>query len=80
MLRVTIELLPLGVESRKRTLGTVLIINDGSGSATRGNYDVRVLSSNGRTFNLGRVTGFPRRREGAVKLLLLALKAALGDK
>ena len=80
MLRVTVELLPFGVESKRRTLGTVLITNDGSGSATSGNYDVKVLSSNGRITRRGRVTRFPRKRLGAVQLLLQALKAALGDK
>lgn len=80
MLRVTVELLPLGVESKRRTLGTVTIANDGSGSATSGNYDVKVLSSNGRMLRRGRVLRFPRKRLGATQLLLRALKAALGDK
>ena len=42
MLRVTIELVPLGVEGAKRTLKTLEIRNDGTGTPEVGNYDVRV--------------------------------------
>lgn len=40
MLRCTIELLPGGDESRARIIGLVEIGNDGTGSATHGNYVV----------------------------------------
>lgn len=38
MIRVTVELIPKGVESCKKTLGTMEITNDGSGSYRTGNY------------------------------------------
>lgn len=40
MLRVTIDLLPYGDESKKETLHTIDIVNDGTGSEWAGNYDV----------------------------------------
>jgi hypothetical protein len=38
MLRVTVELLPCGDESRRRTLASMDIANDGTGTRTVGNY------------------------------------------
>lgn len=38
MIRITVELLPLGSESRKRLLGTMEIVNTGKGTATTGHY------------------------------------------
>ncbi|HSW00035.1 MAG TPA: hypothetical protein VLI39_07675 [Sedimentisphaerales bacterium] len=40
-LRVTVELIPYGDESRKRTVAVVDIANDGTGTHEVGNYDVR---------------------------------------
>jgi hypothetical protein len=40
VLRCTIDLIPRGDESRKRTLGIVEIANDGTGAPERGNYRV----------------------------------------
>lgn len=38
MLRVTIELVPFGVEEEARPIGTMLIANDGTGTPKSGNY------------------------------------------
>jgi hypothetical protein len=38
MLRVTIELVPYGVESEARKIATMLIANDGTGDHRTGNY------------------------------------------
>jgi len=38
MLRVTIELVPFGVEAEARKIGTMVIANDGTGSSRVGNY------------------------------------------
>ena len=40
-LRVTIELIPHGDESRKRKVAVVNITNDGTGTHLIGNYDVQ---------------------------------------
>jgi hypothetical protein len=81
MLRVTIELLPLGDETRKRTLGTIDIANDGTGTFERGNYMVRLGKFGGRgVWRRGAVTQFPRRSMGPYDLLLRALVATVGDR
>lgn len=41
MLRVTIEIVPFGSEEEKRTLSTINIINDGTGTSKYGNYIAR---------------------------------------
>ena len=41
MLRITIELVPFGLEGEKKTLSVVEVINDGTGNAERSNYIVR---------------------------------------
>ena len=50
MLRITVELLPYGDESRKRTLGTILAANDGTGDALTGHYNVAELAEPEETF------------------------------
>jgi hypothetical protein len=49
MIRVTIEILPSGDETRKRHVGTVEIANDGTGSAEVGNYSIRLTKFSGPT-------------------------------
>lgn len=41
MLRVTVEIVPFGDEEEKQLLGTMEIINDGSGDGRIGNYIIR---------------------------------------
>ncbi|MFZ6731267.1 hypothetical protein ACO0LG_05015 [Undibacterium sp. Ji42W] len=80
MLRVTIEILPSGDESRKRHLGTVEIANDGTGSQEIGNYSIR-LAKFGRpnqTWLYGKLSGFDRIRRGPYDLLLQSLLATIG--
>ncbi len=82
MIRITVELLPHGNESRKRHLGTAVIYNTGAGTPARGHYRVR-LSRRGNpdsVWKSGEVINFPRKRLGAWDLLFLALSAALGDR
>lgn len=82
MLRVTIEMVPRGDESKKYHMGTVEVANDGMGTAERGNYKVRLAgfknaSSRWRT---GAVLDFPRKSRGPYDLLLRALAATVGDR
>lgn len=63
MLRVTVELVPWGVESEKKTLGTMIIANDGTGTHQRGNYNVRRYGRRGITkkpLREARVENWPR--------------------
>lgn len=76
MIRVTIEKLPFGDESAKEILHTIIIANDGTGTSTRGNYNVR-LQSKGKEDKTAYVRGHWRRR-GVLDLLHMALEAESG--
>lgn len=56
---------------RRKLLNVVKIINDGSGTSTRGNYRVTVGSRQGEA----RVVGFARKSTDVVELLRRALNA-----
>lgn len=82
MLRITVELLPQGDESRARHLATATITNDASGDQRSGNYVVKLSKSGAprSIWRTGRVEGFPRLRKTAWDLLYLALKATIGER
>lgn len=82
MLRVTIELIPRGDESRKKHLGTVEISNDGTGDTRRGNYAVRLAKFGRPTHEWmrGVVRGFDRVKKGPYDLLLQCLVATVGGR
>jgi len=85
MLRVTIELLPLGDEEHKEKLGEVLIINDGTGTPQIGNYKVRLMKAakyakSPGVWKRGIVKDFPRQVLGPYDLLLRALAACIGER
>ncbi|MCD0459155.1 hypothetical protein [Roseiconus lacunae] len=75
MIRVTIKLVPHGIESGKRTLGVLEIANDGSGDARNGNYTGELTAEyTGNAPRTGRVTGFKRREQSAWSLVGAFLK------
>jgi hypothetical protein len=82
MIRVTIELIPMGIEANRRHLGTIEIANDGTGTATHGNYMTRFSKSHRPTSTWKReqIMGFPRKRLGPYDLLLRALVMAVGER
>ena len=63
-----------GLGTRVSTLAEVIIINDGTGTATRGNYDVRAKSKKGWTIRKGRVENWPRKSKPPLALLSAALQ------
>lgn len=89
MIVVKIELWPFGDESQKTEIGRTLIANDGTGSVSRGNYDVRVLRRNAYTLSgtefdssatrTGRVEGYPRLSYNIWRLILRALRSAFPE-
>ena len=82
MIKVTVELLPFGDESKKKHLGIAYISNDGSGQENLGNYKV-TLSKMGKpneTWKLGTVIDFPRKKLGGWDLLYRALQDVVGDR
>ncbi len=89
MIRITIELIPHGIESRKSILGIATIVNDGTGgdgrgaANTTGNYEV-TLSKRGaqvsQVWRKGRVEGFPRLKLGVYDLLYRGLRNIVGSR
>lgn len=87
MIVCTIEMWPNGDQNhpRKRELGRIIITNDGAGTDSCGNYDVKIPKSSEYAkrpgiWKRGRVVGFPRLRLGPIDLLLRALIACVGDR
>lgn len=81
MIKVTMELIPLGVGPSEH-LGTATITNIGTGTKTKGNYVVR-LSRKGQPeseWKSGHVNNFNRKEQLGWDLLLLALEACIGDR
>lgn len=72
MIRITVELLPLGDEKRKRTLATARIWNDGSGSPWLGSYGFDLRGKNGCLMRQGFIGEF-RRRDFSVWWLIAAV-------
>ena len=85
MLRVTIEIVPHGIEECARVIAKAAIINNGTGTAELGNYQVSLAGGDGkplrrRFWKKGSVLGFPREKRGAWDLLYLALAATVGKR
>jgi hypothetical protein len=86
VLRVTIELVPHGDDSRAEKIGEAIIANDGTGTTNIGNYRARIQRfSRGKnkralTPMRCRVHGFARLTHGPWDLLYLILKEALHPK
>jgi hypothetical protein len=76
MIRVHIELESARGPHRDRTLGWVIIRNDGtSHSLSRGNYTVEARRPGGRRERVTAVRNFPRQSRSALELLRRALNA-----
>lgn len=87
MIRVRIELCPLGDKSNPELLGEIEITNDATGTKAVGNYNVKLYKWNksnpqkrGGLWKQGKVKGFPRLRLGPYDLLLRALLALVGSR
>lgn len=78
MLRVTIDYIPFGEESRRETIEQCTIVNDGTGDEQFGNYDVTFSGESGKsTVKVRR----HKRSAGPWVLLLSALSLyAMGAK
>lgn len=77
MIRIKIEMVPHGVEADTYTIAEGRIINDGTGTLTRGNYTYS-LSHKGRVYRSGGVKNFPRKTHNVWKLLIRVLWEAFG--
>jgi hypothetical protein len=80
VIRVTVELLPHGIEARKRHLGTMELWNTCEGNSTIANYEA-TLSKWGRpaeVWRRGRIENFPRARLGPWDVILRLLVQIIG--
>jgi hypothetical protein len=69
-------MVPFGLESATRTIGTLKIWNDGSGTLTNGNYQyslsMQTKIQGAATFT-GNILKFPRKTQDAFDLLQLVI-------
>ncbi len=74
MIRVSMNLDVHGLGVKVSTLATVEITNDGTGTPTRGNYNVRALSKTGYVIRKARVENWRRKSKPPLALLSAALQ------
>lgn len=80
MLRITIELVPWGIEARAKVIATGTIANTGTGTSTNGDYRIELRDAAGRRWKTGHIKGFPRKRLLPWDLLYRALKKLVGTR
>jgi hypothetical protein len=78
MLRITIELLPLGDESKAKRLSEMVLANDGTGDRYQANYEAWISKDdfNDTEPRYGKLSNFDRSKD-AWELLRLMLEAIL---
>ncbi len=79
MIRVTVELVPHGVEENKKVLATGKIWNDGSGSPWLGSYGYELKGANDRVIKAGYLGEYKRNDYHIWWLLAAVLKTAYPD-
>ena len=60
MIEVRIDLNQFGLGINRRGLGIMGISNDGTGTPSRGNYDVVIQDDRGRKYRRGRIENWAR--------------------
>lgn len=87
MIRITIEMVPLGNEKRAYVMARGIIGNDSSGSVARGSYNAAISRvSHRRPLNTGgwwkiaKIEDFPRTRLSVWDLLYRALRELVGER
>ena len=67
---VKLELWPGGDQELARTIGALLIVNDGSGTYNRGNYDYKLIGKQAALKGSpGRIENYPKQRKHAWELV-----------
>jgi hypothetical protein len=64
------------ITQKKSTLVTIVIINDGTGTAKRGNYDYTIHGRKKQRLKSGRIEGWPRQSKTACALLQAVINDA----
>ena len=73
MIRITFEIIPLGIEANKKTVSTLVIHNDITGTKTKGNYKYRFHDKRDRIYMQGNIKGFDRKGVSKWRLVKLIL-------
>lgn len=80
MLVVTVELYPKGLAIKSKKLGQCFIINNLTGTPTKGDYVAHIcVGKKKKPWKTVFVTGFPRKNLNAWHLLYRTLKKAIGE-
>lgn len=81
MLKITVELIPFGMEDhpRRQVLCVGKIANIG-GNDVKGDYRVVLYDKAGKLWKTGEIKGFPRQRLLAWDLLYRALRSIVGER
>jgi hypothetical protein len=77
MIKITVELLPHGDESRKRKLGEMRIWNTLTGTPTKGDYKFSIWLKRNKAWRTGEYHGFPRKRKNVWFLIKKCLEQVL---
>lgn len=80
MIRVTVEIVPFGMEAEKRVIGMAEIVNDGTGGREVGNYQAVVKNAMSENIHLVYVEGFPRLESDVWDLIYRVLKKVYGGR
>jgi len=80
MLRITIELIPQGDITKIKKLYTGYIVNDGTGTESKGNYKIILEDKRENEWKEEKINNFPRKRKNAWYLLYEGLKKCLDVK
>ena len=78
MIKITVELWPLGSEKHKKEIASMKIWNDGTGTKSMGNY--KYQSNLSRTWKSGSIEKFPRQRLNVWDLIFRVLYNAVGER
>lgn len=66
----------LGLGARVSQLVRIVIVNDGTGSTHRGNYDYVIYGKRNRELKRGRIPYWPRQSKTPIKLLQAVINDA----
>lgn len=75
MIKIILEMWPYGFKDAKRKICEGIIGNDGTGTKTKGNYNVKLLDRANNMMKEGRVENYPRKEKHVWYLVYLALKS-----
>jgi len=77
MIKITIEMWPRGYEQNKKKIAEMTIVNDGSGTKTKGNYYFNMWLKRFAPWKSGKIENFSRGSKNIYYLIQQCLNEAL---